>query len=932
MKAMAVLRRVATVVTLLPLAWASPSGAPAPAKEETAMKTTSAFYPARLVARAKANAAKYPWAKGIRDRVVARARPWLKMSDEKLWGLMFGPTITRSWMVWSNGHCPSCRKPVPMYNWRIDALARPWKVRCPHCKELFPKNDFGKYYRSGLDAGGVFDPKLADRKLLFNTEHPKAKDRLHKFGVDDGKGFVQGSKRWRFVGTYLIYGQWKQAVLGGINNLAAAYVVTGDRAYAHKAAVLLDRVADLYPTFDHARQSWVYETMRTNGYVSTWHDACEETREMALAYDQIRSGLARDKKLVAFLSAKAAKHGLDNPKASITDIRRNIEQRILADALRNAHKIHSNYPRAEICKAVIRTVLNRPGDRKKVDAMIDAMVSRSTRVDGVTGEKGLAGYTAFTIQGLAKFLGRYDRADPAFLPALLKRQPRLGEAYRFHIDTHCLGKYYPLSGDTGSWFQAMPNYVGVRFQRPGGLDASMFTFLWKLYDLTGDAAFVQVLYRANDNTVKGLPHDLFAADPKAMQKQVAAVIRREGPAPKLGSVNKQQWHIAILRSGKGQSARAVWLDYDSGVNHGHQDGMNLGLFAKGLNLLPDFGYPPVNFGGWSSAKANWYRNTASHNTVVVDGRNQANAAGRTRLWADGEKFRAIRASCPQLVGGKQYERTVAMVDISEQDFYVLDVFRVAGGRDHAKFVQGFLGKLRTTGLKLKPAKDYGHGTFLRRFRTDPSPRPGWSADWAIEAGGKIPCLGKGVHLRYTDLTAGAQASVCEAWAVRGSYNSSDEVWLPRVMVRRQAEKAPLSTFVGVFEPYEGKPAIASIRRLSLQTPRGIPCRDGDVAVEIALAGGGKDLLIAADAERRLRGATPALVQKEWNVRLDGELCWIRRGRDGKVKQVALCRGKSVSVAGTVLKPAREAGFIEVRYTRGRPEVVSGHRAETKGER
>jgi len=905
---------------------AAPANAAAPKKKGPAMKTASVFYPARLIARAKTNAAKFKWARDIRDKVVAKANPWLKMSDDKLWGLMFGPTITRSWMVWSNGHCPSCKKSVPMYNWRIDALRRPWKLQCPHCKGLFPKNDFAKYYRSGLDASGVFDPKLADRKLLFNTEHPKAKDPLHKFGVDDGEGFVQGGKRWRFVGTYLIYGQWKRVVHDGIKKLAAAYVVTGGKAYAHKAAVLLDRVADLYPTFDHAKQSWVYETMRTNGYVSTWHDACEETREMALAYDQIRSGLARDKELVAFLSAKAKKHGLDNPKASIADIRRNIEQRILGDALRNPAKIFSNYPRADICRAIIRTVLDRPGDRKKVDAMIDSIVSRTTRVDGVTGEKGLAGYAAFMIQSLAKFLGRYDRADPTFLPALLKRQPRLGEAYRFHIDTHCLGKYYPLSGDVGSWSRPMPEYVGVKFPKPETLSTSGYAFLWKLYKLTGDAAFVQTLFRANGSKVKGLPDDLFAADPKAMQKQVSAVIRRAGRTPKLTSINKQQWHIAILRSGKGKNARATWLDYDSGVNHGHQDGMNLGLFAKGANLLPDFGYPQVGFGGWSSPRANWYRNTASHNTVVVDGRNQANAAGKTALWADGQRFRAIRASCPRLIGGKQYERTAVAVDISDDDFYLLDVFRVVGGKDHAKFVQPFAGKARTGGLKLKPAADYGHGTYMRKFRTDADPPAGWWVDWAIEGT-------KGVHLRYTDLTRGATASLCQAWAVRGGYNSSDEVWLPRVMVRRSAAKAPLpSTFVGVFEPYEGKSNIASIRRLSLQTPRGIPCGDWDVAVEITLTGGGKDLLIAANAARRVRGATPALVQKDWQVRLDGELCWIRRIRDGKVKQIALCKGKSVSVAGADLKPARKVDFTEVSFARGRPEVVAGDGAKSKDKR
>ena len=254
------------------------------------MKTAGVLFPKELIARVKANTAKYPWAAAIRDRIIEAAEPWTRLSDDELWGAMFGPGITRSWMVWSNGHCPACKKGVEMYTWQMDALKTPWKVRCPHCKELFPKNDFRKFYRSGLDEKGVFDPKRADRSLLFNTEHPDPEDPLHSFGVDDGEGYVEGDKRWRFIGAYLIYGQWKQMVLGGISRLAAAYVVTGDQVYAHKAAVMLDRVADLYPELRLRRARGWSTRAAGSGYVSIWHDACEEARELAIA---LRLGLRR---------------------------------------------------------------------------------------------------------------------------------------------------------------------------------------------------------------------------------------------------------------------------------------------------------------------------------------------------------------------------------------------------------------------------------------------------------------------------------------------------------------------------------------------------------------------------------------------------------------------------------------------------------------
>jgi len=116
-----------------------------------AEKRESAFYPRAVRERAAANAKRYGWAAEIRKQAVADAERWTRMSDDDLRSEIFGPRITRSHMVWSSGYCPACRRPVPMYDWRIDAWALPWKVRCPHCNERFPKNDFESFHRSGLD-------------------------------------------------------------------------------------------------------------------------------------------------------------------------------------------------------------------------------------------------------------------------------------------------------------------------------------------------------------------------------------------------------------------------------------------------------------------------------------------------------------------------------------------------------------------------------------------------------------------------------------------------------------------------------------------------------------------------------------------------------------------------------------------------------------
>ncbi len=931
------------------------------------MKTHSVFFTSDMLRRAQANVERYPWAAELRRQVVDKAQPWLKLSDEELWNLMFGSTITRALMVWSNGHCPACKQSVPMYEWKIDAWARPWKVACPHCKQLFPTNDFHAFYRSGLDEHGVFDPQRADRALLFNVEHPDPADPLHTFGVDGGEGYIEGDKRWLFIGAYLIYGQWQQLIYPGACNLAAAYVVTRDPVYAHKAGVLLDRIADLFPTHDFGEQGIVYEVKGLAGYVSTWYMSCVETRDLAIAYDQVFEALREDRELVEFLSAQARRYRLDNPKASFADIQRNIEDRILRDPIENYRekgiyaKIYSNYPRTDYTIAVIHTVLDWPRNREQVHAMLDAILDRATAVDGVTGEKGLSAYGALAVRATASLVEEYARMAPEFLPQALQRHPRLHDLLRFHLDTWCLWKYYPSCGDAGGLVRPSGGYMqGSFFPRSPGLGPSTYTLMWRMWKLTGDDALVQLAYRENGHSVADLPHDLFAEDAETVQREIAETIARVGEVPKLGSVNKQEWHLAILRSGQGADERALWLDYDSGDRspgdfHSHADGLNLGLFARGLDLLPDLGYPPVQFGGWEAPRGVWYSMTAAHNTVVVDGENLRRGAGRTTLWADGETFRVIRASAPDLVDGPQaaaehpqFERTAALIDISASEFYVVDVFRVIGGSDHAKFTYSHYGQLSAPGLSLEPAPDFGHDTQTRSFMVDPKPAVGWSADWKIEDRLELLPPGSDMHFRCTDLSGDVQAATAQAWIATGYYGPDAETWIPLLMVRRQAcplaggERAAglpafggraslaalASTFVTVLEPYEKTSSIIGIRRLPLRSESGARFPDANAAVEVKLADGRSDLLVAADVEGPL-GLSPSrargdvLIQPRWRLRLDGELAWVRRSKSGRVQHVALCRGKAISVGDVAVTLKGDSEFIEVAFHRGRAALTAG---------
>ena len=939
-----------------------------------ASKHSSVFYSPSVRTKIQANVAKDPWAQSVRDQAIQSAAPWLAMADDGLWSSMFAPTITRSWMVWSNGHCPSCKKSVTMYNWKIAALDKPWKVQCPHCQEFFPKNDFAAYYRSGMDEHGLFAPHLADRSLLFNNEHPDEHDPLHRYGVDDGEGYVEGTQRWRFIGAYLIYGQWKQLILTGVRNLAAAYVLTGDPAYSHKAAILLDRISDVYPQFDFVTQGLSYERQDSiigQGYVTVWHDACEETRELALAYDMIYDALEKDAEMVKFLSQKAKQFKLINAKSDVAAIRRNIETNLLQDPLRSRHKIESNFPRTDATIAIIETILGWPEEQQKVLSIIDQFVEKATAVDGLAGEKGLAGYSAGDSRALAHFLSLYNRLDVQFLKSLWLRHPNLAKTFRFHVDTWFNQQYYPNVGDCGIFGQKMATYLGATFSK-NTVSTEIWTYSYtntfslflQLYELTGDPAYVQLLYKANDHSLQGLPYDLLVEDAKNFQDKVAAVIQRMGSELSVNSFNKQDWCLAMLYSGSGEDRRCVWIDYDIGGNHCHADAMNLGLFAKGLDLLPGFGYPPVQFGGWTSAKAIWYRKTAAHNTVVVNGQDQMpgigrgeteplavqlnplkkNERGKTTCWMPGVQVQAIRVSGAKLYHGadlQQYERTVGLIDISATESYVLDLFRVIGGTDHARFFHGYFGELETSGLALKPAPDYGFETQMSQFRSDAMPAADWRASWRVEDRYRYLLEGTEVHLNLIDLTRQAEASLARTWIAFG-FNSDQTAEIPSLLLRRKSEREPLSScFVSLLEPGTKESLIKSAHRLNITDQTKAHYSDMNVALAVQMDNGDTDLILCMDVENP-QNQIPSFAKAklarvgEWKLSTDAEFCLLRKNNQGKIKKIALAHGTFLRLADIELKVKAGAEFIEldlgddaVKVVAGNPEALRSCRAKLK---
>jgi hypothetical protein len=98
----------------------------------------------------------------------------------------------------------------------------------------------------------------------------------------------------------------------------------------------------------------------------------------------------------------------------------------------------------------------------------------------------------------------------------------------------------------------------------------------------------------------------------------------------LGSRNSASGY-AILQKGTGDQATWLCLKYGPhGGGHGHPDKNNFILYSRGQVLFPDPGTRPYG----SPLHSGWDKVTLAHNTLVVDGANQAEATGKLLAFGD----------------------------------------------------------------------------------------------------------------------------------------------------------------------------------------------------------------------------------------------------------------------------------------------------------
>jgi hypothetical protein len=768
------------------------------------LKTKRMIYTDSDIIKARQNLIKYGEARKVKDSIVHAADRWLDWTDSDLRDLLTDARVPRAFDLNSKGspvHGDLVFKKAGRYPWIVDPR-HPFQVKSPIDGQMFPTNDYAVYYKTGFK-----DKKGWDSQY-----------------VDDGWGWVapDGERYW-FV-AYANHWLWKDFIEPGLADLGRAYLLTGDKRYAHKAAIMLHRMAEVYPSMDHANQSryGLMEKAKGHTYNGKVVNLIWETsliQNAAEAYDAVWETIDNDEELQKFYG----KTGVG--------VRSFIEANLLEDAL-DAYldrKIQGNYGMHQSAliyillarqnmdtEKYLHMIVEEPGESRVQTGIRYALYNMIFR-DGQPLEA--PHYNLLTVNKMATlsetlYKGGID----------LFKEPRLKMLTNSPLDIVAIGKFTPDIGDTGSVLGELV-----------GLDPDVYQITYPFYKNPSYLTWMATAGKtgaSSFSTFESLFRDVLPqtkplSDHRAVPIQSSRLLAGYG--------------LGMLNNPKDKTA----LSYNYGFKgtHFHWDFLNFELFANGQKMMPDLGYPDA-MNVYVKEIYTWSVNTVAHNTVVVDSQKQAeNLPGKLHDFSHGSFARNMDASSPTYPQTTQYRRNLVMIDVDSAQSYVVDFFRVAGGKQHDYSLHGspgtvtvidgewgekqpgtFAGADVNVGQVYDDEKmgvkdyadsyaDYSGSGFQYLFNVQP-----------FKSGKTIVqyqhVLDKNAALRIHILPNQHQEIVmADAYDKPRAKNYLVKYMIAR---RKAADGKPLqSTFTGIMETYKEKPYIESTNLLKFKTGSGI---------------------------------------------------------------------------------------------------------------
>jgi len=373
---------------------------------------------------------------------------------------------------------------------------------------------------------------------------------------------------------------------------------------------------------------------------------------------------------------------------------------------------------------------------------------------------------------------------------------------------------------------------------------------------------------------------------------------------------------AYLGRGKDADQMQVHLHFGGAYGHAHADSLNLILFAKGEELLPDIGYSHTRFRQWTHS-------TLGHNTVLVDGEEQyigSAAVEHNEDWdrssdgnllmfgAAGDDFQVVEASGERGYPGRvdTYRRAAMLVGVDQANAYVVDVFRVAGGQRHEWILHGSAD--RDTALDLDTSlSPYGETLLPPGVKfTEPkmetetgfagghNPAYGFVRDVQRGVAPPVlvatfkPKLRDGACLRVHTLPpVNSEVLTGRAPSIRLADENDakvDQFWTPILVIRKDG-KDLRETYFSVIEPCGSRPVIHGIEQLQVN--------GGGCGARIS----GPDWTDYVVYRDEADAATEAVAGE---LRFQGRMAWVRE-RHGNVVAMALVGGTELHFGNRELK-------------------------------
>jgi len=817
--------------------------------------------------------------------------------------------------------------------WQIDPLNRPCQVQCRVGGEWYPTN------------------KIAENDFT-SGEFP-----------DDGFGCWHDGVCYHFVGYYThtlfnSLGSWYGWTASGVRH----FTKTGEQLGARKAMILLYRLAEEYAHLaakpadrmnsirgtthrhdtpnrrNHLRHVHSESELRILGMFRDNIWTCSCFQSTCQLYDAVFSGLQEeDRELIDFLHSK-------NPDLnSMDDIRRFFEdhfirvgvQAILDSSVRGNEGAHQE---AMMNAALISDI---PEAAEVVDWIFTGegqyryKLANSFFKDGAAFES-----VSYNSRHVAKLhnvyglLARLQELHPERYPAakypFVVMHPKYQAILKFQIEMCMLdGAVSPSIGDAG-----LPQDNRILPPRPGGKMAGHRQVYESMFRSTRDPLFAQVVYGCGDPKDKDRDRKRLLYDAPELNKAVDEAIAKHGSRPTFSSRLFDGYGLAVLRSGRGEDKRALWMSWSRLRGHPHSDMLQIGYCGKQRNVMRCLGYPRAM---GCKCRGAWEYNQFTHFRPYIwpDSKGydtgqyrQFSSMVRPRHFVHGTPIQIIDAGGPgpDAVRDKRGDyttlsppvsrRTVALIDVSPIDSYVLDIVRLKGGKRHYLTVPGIPmhETVKTGGLKLvRQAKGTLAGEDIARWDFEKAKTryqshylngaaafhnvswaevaEPWWIDWELKTDEPSD-----LRLRYRQLPLGPSRV---ALADGDPHHPRENDYHFRTTFTIREGDGPLaSQFVGVYEFYDGSPIVDDLQRLEVKADK--PSVFAPVAVRIR-AGRQEDILISTDGYTAQRVTGDGLA-------LDGEYGIVSR-RDSKLNAAVL-------VNGTELR----SGNFQIRQSRARHDA------------